>query len=104
MEYLGPFLIFSGRRRCCRAVDSSSEESSKLIAIDEEPDHEIMHRRHFGKANRAPYEPLDPGPQIDVLTLDSLGMLLANVMLLGGDMALVGAPPIGVKSCDTKRF
>src|SRR5712691_1267309 len=91
-------------RRCFSSVDPSSEESSKLVAIDEEPNHEIVHRRRFRKANRATDEPLDPRPQIDVLTLNSLGMLLANVMLRGVEMALVGAPPIGVKADDAKWF
>ncbi len=75
-----------------------SDGSPKFLGIDQEPDHEIVYRRHFGKAHRAPYEPLDPGLQTEALTLDSLGILLANVMLL------VGAPPIGTKSCDAKRF
>ena len=52
-----------------------SEESPKLIAIDEEADHQIVHRCRFGKANRATHEPLDPGPQIDVFALDCLRVL-----------------------------
>jgi len=38
------------------------------------------------------------------LTLDFLRMLLANVMLLRGDMPLVGAPSLGVKPRDPKRL
>ena len=53
-----------------------SEEESKLITIDEETNHEIVHRGRFRKANRATHEPFDPRPQVDVLTLDSLGILL----------------------------
>ena len=45
-----------------------SDGSSKLIAIDEETDHEIVHGRRFGKTDRATHEPLDPHAQIDVLT------------------------------------
>ena len=71
---------------------------AKLVAINEEPNHEIVHRRRFRKADRATDEPLDPRPQIDVFTLDALGMLLAYVMLRGSKMALVGAPPIRVKA------
>ena len=55
-----------------------SDGSPKLIAIDEEANHQIVHRRRFGKANRATYEPLDPGPQIDVFALDCLRVLLAD--------------------------
>jgi hypothetical protein len=36
----------------------------KLVAIDEETNDQIVHRRRFGKANRAAHETLDPGPQI----------------------------------------
>jgi hypothetical protein len=61
-----------------------------------------MHRRRFGEANRAADKPLDPGPQIDVFTLDSLSILLAHVMLRGIEMPLVGPPPIGVKARDAK--
>jgi hypothetical protein len=66
-----------------------SDGSSKLIAIDEETDHEIVYGRRFGKTDRATHEPLDPRAQIDVLTFDLLGL---------------GAPPIGVKARDAKRF
>jgi len=52
----------TARRRCFRSVDPLSEESSTLITIDEEPDHEIVHRRRFGKTNGAAHEPLDPCP------------------------------------------
>ena len=54
----------------------------KFVAIDEEADHQIVHRRRFGKANRTTHEPLDPRPQVDVLTLDFLRVLFAHVMLL----------------------
>ena len=50
--------------RCFRAVDPISETPPKLIAIDEETDHEIVHGRRFGKADRAAYKPLDSGAQI----------------------------------------
>ena len=81
-----------------------SDEEPKLIAIDEETNDQIVHRRRLGKANRATHETLDPGPQIDVLALDFLRMLLANVMLLWVDMPLVRSPSIGVKPRDTKRL
>jgi len=80
-----------------------SDGSSKLIAIDEETKHQIMHPCRFGKANRATYETFDPGAQIDVLAFDLLRMGFANRVLLGIEMALVGTPPIRVKSSDTKR-
>src|SRR5215475_7576424 len=36
--------------RCFKAVDSMSDEESKLIAIDEEANHQIVHGDRFGKA------------------------------------------------------
>jgi len=63
-----------------------------------------VHRRRFGKANRATHETLDPGPQIDVFALNFLRMLLAHVMLRRVDMPLVRPPPIRVKVADSKRL
>ena len=77
---------------------------SKLVAIDEEADHQIVHGRRFGKANGAAHEPFNPSPQIDVFTLDFLRILLAHMMLRWVDMPLVGAPSICVKPRNTKRF
>ena len=93
-----------GQGRCFRAVDAISEEEAKLVTIDEETNDQIVHRGRFRKANRATDEPFDPRPQVDVLTLDSLGILLADFMLLGGNMALVCPPSIGVKPRDPKRL
>jgi len=76
----------------------------KLVAIDEEANHQIVHGRRFRKAHGTTHETLDPGPQIEVCTLDFLRMLLANVMLRWVDMPLVGAPSIRVKPRHTKRF
>jgi len=56
------------------------------------------------KTDRATHETFDPRPQVDVLTLDSLGILLADCMLLRGNMALVCPPSIGVKPRDPKRL
>ena len=76
----------------------------KLVAIDEEPDYEIVHGRRLGKTDRATYEPFNPCPQIDVFALDFLRVFLANVMLLWVDVPLVSTPPIRVKAGNTKRF
>jgi hypothetical protein len=76
----------------------------KLIAIDEEADHQIVHSCRLGKAQRAAYEPFNPGPQVDVLAFDRLRVLLADGMLLGVEMPLVGAPAISEKARDTERF
>ena len=63
-------------RRCCKGVDHSSDESPKLIPIDEQPNHEIVHALCLGEAQRAEDESLDPGPQINMLALDFLRVLL----------------------------
>ena len=94
----------SPSRKCCRAVDPLSEESSKLIAIDAEAKHQIVPRRRFGKAHRATDKTLDPGVQIDMFTVDFLRMLLAHVMLFWVDMALVSPPSIRGKAADPKRL
>jgi len=80
------------------------EGSPKLIAIDEEADHQIMHGCRLGKANRAAYKPLDPSSQIDVLALDGLRVLFPDDVLLWDDMPLVRPPSISVKARDPKRL
>ena len=81
-----------------------SEGSPKLIAIDEETDHQIMHGCRLGKANRAAYKPLDPSPQIDVFALTGLRVLFTDDVLLRDDMPLVRPPTIRVKARDSKRL
>ena len=81
-----------------------SDEEPKLIAIDEEANHQIMHMFCFGETDRATHQPLDPGPQIDVLAVDFLRILLPHRVLLWVDMPLVRPPSIGVKPCDTERL
>jgi hypothetical protein len=65
----------------------------ELIPVDEQSDDQIVHMFGLRKANRPAHQPLDPGPQVDVLALDFLRVLFANGVLLGGDMALVGTHP-----------
>jgi hypothetical protein len=79
-----------------------SDGSSKLIPIDEQPNHQIVHLFRLGKAKGATHESLNPGPEIDVLALDFLRILLAHVVLLGIDMPLVGSPSVRVKLRDAK--
>src|SRR5215831_15079726 len=49
-----------------------SDGSSKLIPIDKQPNHQIVHLFRLGKANGATNQPLDPGPEIDVIAPLSL--------------------------------
>ena len=96
-------ILANQNRRCLTGVDSSSKGLTKFVAIDEESNHEIVHALCLGEADRAAYEPLDPGPQIDMFALDFLCVLLAHLMLLGIEMPLVGPPAVGVKLRDAKR-
>ena len=61
-----------------------------------------MHRRCFGNTDHTAYETFDPRPQVDVFALNSLRMLLANLMMLGVNMPLVHTPSIRVKAVDAK--
>ena len=101
MLYRGPWQLFFGR--CSKGVDPMLDGDPKLVAIDEEADHQIVHHRRFGKANCAAHEPLDPGSQVDVFALDFLRMLFANVMLRWVNVPLVRPPPISIKPCNPKR-
>jgi len=76
-----------------------SDDSPKLIPIDEQPNHQIVHLFRLRKAQGATHEPLDPSPEIDVLALDFLRIFLAHVVFLGIDMPLVGSPAVRVKLC-----
>src|SRR5262245_57959550 len=53
-----------GRGWCSKGVELVLDGYPKLVAIDEEPDHEIVHSRRLGKAARATDEPFNPRPQI----------------------------------------
>jgi hypothetical protein len=79
-----------------------SDEEPKFIAIDEETNDQIVHRRRFGKTNRATHQPFDACAEVDVLACDFLRVLFANYVLLRGEMPLVGTPPIRVKPANTK--
>jgi hypothetical protein len=79
-----------------------SDGSSKLIPIDEQPNHQIVHLFRLGKTDRAAHSPFNPGPEIAVFALDFLRILLAHVMLLGIDVPLVGSPAVRGKLRDAK--
>jgi hypothetical protein len=93
----------SQKGRCLTGVDSRSKRPSKFISVDEQPNHEIVHVLRLGEAQRAAYQALDPGPQLDMFALNFLGVFLADLMLLGIEMPLIGPPTIGGKLRDAKR-
>jgi hypothetical protein len=86
------------RRRCLKGVDSGLKRSSEFVAIDEQPQHEIVHAFRLREAQRPTDSPLNTGPQINVFALDFLGVLLPDLMLLSSEMPLVGPPPVRVIS------
>jgi hypothetical protein len=90
VEVSTDFCVGRRRGRCRKGVDYGSDEPPKLVPIDEQPNHEIVHVLRLGEAQRAADEALDPGPQIDVFALNFLSVLLAHLMLLGREMSLVG--------------
>jgi hypothetical protein len=65
---------------CFTGVDSMVEGYPKLIAIGEEAQHQGVHRR-FRKAYGGPYEPLNPGPQVDVFATRSCWVSLSFILL-----------------------
>ncbi len=90
--------------RCFRAVDSVSDGYPKLIAIDKETDHPIVHTFCLGKADRPADQPLDPRAQGDGLACDLLRVFLPNRVLLCLDILLVGPPAVGAILRDAKRL
>src|SRR5207245_5764188 len=72
----------SARGRCFRAVDFMSDGHPKLIPIDKETNHQVMHAFRLRKADRPADQPLDPRPQIDVLAFDLLVVCLPHRVLL----------------------
>ena len=67
--------------------------SPKLIAIDEQPNHQVVHMLCLRKADRPAYQSLDPCAQVDVLAFDLLRVCLPHRVLLGLHMPLVSPQP-----------
>ena len=59
-----------------------------------------MPRGRLGKADRAPHEPRDAGPQIAVFPRNALRVLLANLRRRWVDMPCIRSPSVGVQSRD----
>src|SRR5262245_44748912 len=67
-----------------------SDEPSKLVTIDKQPNNEIVHALGLGKTDGTAHQPLDPCAQVEVLALDFLRVFLPHVMGLCIEMPLVG--------------
>ena len=81
-----------------------SYQQSKLVAIDQQPDDEVMHLGRSGKADLLPHEAFDPGAQRQVLPLYVLRVALAQLGRIRIEMTRVGAPRVRIIPCDAKRF
>jgi hypothetical protein len=57
-----------------------------------------------GETDGTAHQPFNTSPQIDVFALDFLCVLLANPMLFGVNVPLVGTPPIRVIARNAKRL
>src|SRR5215831_291849 len=66
-----PTRSFCRENRCGRMFHmcwSLSDGSSKLIPIDEESNHQIMHALRLGGTDGAAYQPFDPRPDAETAT------------------------------------
>ena len=82
----------------------SSDGSTKLVAIDEEPNHQIVHLFCFGETDRPTHQSFDPRPEVNMLAFDFLRIFFANRVLFSLDMTLVSAPTVSVITPDAKRL
>src|ERR1700704_2965626 len=86
----------------CRLHFMVSYQQSKLIAIDKQPDDNVMHLGRSGKADRLTHEAFDPGAQRQVLTLYFLRVALARLVFIRIEMTCVGAPRVRIILRDAK--
>ena len=63
-----------------------------------------MHYFQLRETNRPPRQPLDPRPEIEVLALYPLGVALADLVALRGEVAVVSAPIVREVFDDVERF
>jgi hypothetical protein len=75
---------------------------AKFIPIDEQPDHNVMHLDRLGKADRLAHEPLDPGPQRQVLPLYLLRVVLTRLVLSCVKVTGVGTPIVCIIARNAK--
>lgn len=75
---------------------------SKLVAIDEQADHNIMHRQRLGKADCLAYQPLEAGAQCEMFAPNLLRVALTRTVDCRGEIPFVSAPIICIVACDAK--
>ena len=70
--------------------------------VDQQPDNAIMHQFGLRETDSFSCQTLDPSSQVQVFTLDFLGVALTNFMLVNIEMAFVSTPVIGIIVGDTE--
>jgi hypothetical protein len=81
-----------------------SHRQPKLIAMDKQPDDDVMHLGRAGKAERLAYQTFDPGAQRQVLPLNWRRVALARLVRIRLEMPRVRAPRVRIIARDAKRF
>jgi hypothetical protein len=59
----------------------TSHRQPKLIAIDKQPNDDVMHLDRSGKADCLAYQTFNMGPQRQMLSFDLLRIALARIIL-----------------------
>ena len=78
--------------------------TSKFGFFDQKPDGRVVHHYQFREADRTSRQPFDSGPEIEVLALDPLGIALANLAAVWGEVPFVSAPIVRQIPDHVERF
>ena len=75
---------------------------AKLVAIDEQPDDDIVYHDRFGKTDRFAGQPLNAGSQRQMLPFNLLRIAFARNMSFSSQMSAIRPPMIGKEPRDAK--
>ena|SRR5215470_7471996 len=95
-------LFGSSLRWCYRSGLQNLHGQAKLIAVDEQANHDIVHPYGFGETNRLAHQTFDPCSSCEMLALDLLRVALAGAMNRGLELPLVSTPIVCIVVRDTK--
>jgi hypothetical protein len=76
---------------------------SKLKAVDEQADDEIVHLGGFRETDRLADQAPEPHPQRQVFVLQLLGIVFPHLMPIGLHVSPVRSPAIRVKARNSER-
>ena len=77
---------------------------SEFVAIDKQPNDNVVHLDRCGKADRLTRQPLDPRASCQMFPRNLLGVALARLVRIRCEMTCVGTPIVGVIPYDPKRL